>query len=64
MTLWHCGVHVYQGKLYRQNPSVHVGSVTAPCMHKTREAARACPNHGAYSRGGDGTTAPTAKGTI
>jgi hypothetical protein len=64
MTLWTCGVHILDGKLYASNPICHIGNNSSPCMHRTRDAARYCQNRAAYLRGGEAVQAPDLRGTI
>jgi hypothetical protein len=60
MTLWRCGVHVHDGKLYSRGPG-YIGNTSAPCMHRTREEARECPNRAEYLRNGEGAAARTGQ---
>lgn len=64
MTLWHCGVHVFAGKLYHRNPTSHIGNDSTPCMHRSRALAAACVNRAELNRLGDGIAAKNLRGTI
>jgi hypothetical protein len=43
MTLWYCGVWLVHGQVVASSPGYH-GNTSGPCVHRTRAAAKRCPN--------------------